>query len=142
MESNSQLLKENSELRCRIKELENAEKNYKQTEIELFKSREMLQLILNTIQQGVFWKDTNFNYLGCNEKFAKDANHNNPYDIINKNDFDLCLKEIGNLYREDDKQVMDNDSPKLNFEEYIIQSDGTKLWLKTSKVPLHDKMEM
>ncbi len=34
---------------------------------------------------------------------------------------------------------MDNDSPKLDFEEYIIQSDGTKLWLRTSKVPLHDK---
>ena len=99
----------------------------------------MLQLILDTIQQGVFWKDTNFNYLGCNEKFAKDASHNNSYDIIGKNDFDLFLNDIGNLYREDDKQVMDNDSPKLDFEEYIIQSDGTKLWLRTSKVPLHDK---
>ena len=139
MESNSRLLQENSELRRRIKELENSESNYKQTEIELFKSREMLQLILDTIQQGVFWKDTNFNYLGCNEKFAKDASHHNSYDIVGKNDFDLFLKEIGNLYREDDKQVIDNDSPKLDFEEYIVQSDGTKLWLKTSKVPLHDK---
>ena len=132
MKTNSQLLQENSDLRQRIKELENSEN-------ELYKSREMLQLILDTIQQGVFWKDTNFNYLGCNEKFAKDASHNNSYDIIDKNDFDLFLEEIGNLYREDDKQVMDNDSPKLDFEEYIIHSDGTKLWLKTSKVPLHDK---
>ena len=139
MESASFLLKENAELRLRIKELENAESNHKLTEIELFKSREMLQLLLDTIQQRVFWKDIDLNYLGCNKKFAKDANLNTPYDIINKNDFDLCWKEIANLYREDDKLVMENDSPKLDFEEYTMQSDGTKLRLKTSKVPLHDK---
>ena len=139
MITHSQLLKEISELRNRVKELENSESNHKLTEIELFKSREMLQLLLDTTQQRVFWKDTNFNYLGCNKKFAKDANINTPYDIINKNDFDLCWKEIANLYREDDKLVMENDSPKLDFEEYTMQSNGTKLRLKTSKVPLHDK---
>ena len=34
---------------------------------------------------------------------------------------------------------MESGQPKLNFEEPQIKSDGTQTWLKTSKVPLHDK---
>ncbi|MFZ0454332.1 MAG: PAS domain-containing protein [Ignavibacteriaceae bacterium] len=135
----SELLKEISQLRRQVKKLENAEIEGKQIKNELYQSREMLQLILDTIPQRVFWKDLNFKYLGCNEKFAGDANLDSPFEIVGKNDFDLTWKELGNLYREDDREVIDNDSPKLDFEEFIIQSDGTRLWLKTSKVPLHDR---
>ncbi len=135
----AELLKEISELRQQVKKLKNAEIESKQIENELFQSREMLQLILDTIPQRVFWKDINYKYLGCNEKFAGDANLNSPFEIIGKNDFDLTWKEMGNLYRADDSKVIENNSPKLNFEESIVRSDGTKFWLKTSKVPLHDK---
>lgn len=134
----AELLKEISKLRRQVKKLQNAEIESKQIENELFQSREMLQLILDTVPQRVFWKDINFNYLGCNEKFAEDANLNSSFEIVGKNDIELKLKNLGNLYREDDKKVIESDSPKLEFEESIIQSDGTQLWLKTSKVPLHD----
>ena len=36
----------------------------KRVEGELFKSRQMLQLILDAIPQRVFWKDRNLHYLG------------------------------------------------------------------------------
>ncbi len=135
----AELLKEISELRQQVKRLENAEIDSKQIENELYQSREMLQLILDTIPQRVFWKDLDFNYLGCNEKFAIDADLTSPFEIVGKNDYELTWKELGNLYREDDKNVIENDSPKLDFEEFIVQSNGKKLWLKTSKVPLHNR---
>ena len=133
------LLKEISKLRLQVKKLKKAEIKSKRIENELFQSREMLQLILDTIPQRVFWKDINYRYLGCNKKFADDANFNNPLEIVGKNDFDLVLKEFGNFFKEGDRKVIENNSPKLNFEELIIHPDGTKSWLKTSKVPLHDK---
>ncbi len=135
----AELLKEISELRQQVKRLENGEIESKKIENELFHSREMLQLILDTIPQRVFWKDADSNYLGCNEKFAQDANLNSPYEIIGKNDFELNWKYLGRLYGGDDNKVIENNSPKLNFEESIAQPDGNKLWLKTSKVPLHDR---
>lgn len=111
----------------------------KRMDDELYQSRQMLQLVLDTIPQRVFWKDRNFFYIGCNKPFAQDAGLSDPLHIIGKHDFELGWKEVAQLYRDDDKRVMESDTAKLNFEEPQIAPDGGKLWLKTSKVPLHDK---
>jgi PAS domain-containing protein len=44
----------------------------KKTEADLKESQEMLQLVIDTFPQRVFWKDRNFNYLGSNKLFAQD----------------------------------------------------------------------
>ena len=135
----NELLKEISALRKQVKKLKKAEIESKQIENELFQSREMLQLILDTIPQHVFWKDNDFKYLGCNKKFAADANLGNPFEIIGKDDSELTFKEQLNLSGINEKKIIENDSPELDFEEGIIQPGGNKLWFKTSKVPLHDR---
>jgi PAS domain S-box-containing protein len=111
----------------------------KRTDEELYQSRQMLQLVLDTIPQRVFWKDRNYVFLGCNKPFAQDAGLSDPNQIIGRNDFELSWRDVAQLYRDDDKLVMETDTPKLNFEEPQIAPDGSRLWLKTSKVPLHDK---
>jgi PAS domain-containing protein len=45
---------------------------------------------------------------------------------------------MAQLYRDDDKIVMESNTPKLNFEEPLETPDGKKHWVKTNKVPLHD----
>ena len=44
----------------------------KKTEADLKESQEMLQLVIDTFPQRVFWKDRNFNYLGSNKLLAQD----------------------------------------------------------------------
>jgi len=134
----SQLLSELVELRRRITELETAEAKRRRTEEDLYHSRQMLQLVLDTIPQRVFWKDRNFSYLGCNKLFAGDAGLDDPSAIVGKNDFELTWKDTAQLYRDDDTLVMGSDASKLNFEEPQTRPDGSRLWLRTSKVPLHD----
>src|ERR1039457_5207678 len=56
----------------------------KRAEEELYRAHQMLQTILNTIPQRVFWKDRNCTYVGCNRAFATDAGLNNPAEIIGK----------------------------------------------------------
>jgi len=135
----TQLIDELTELRKRVTQLETAEIEYKRIKEELYQSRKMLQLVLDNIPQRVFWKDRNFSYLGCNRPFAQDAGLSDPSEIVGKNDFELGWKELAQLYRDDDKLVMDTDIPKLNFEEPETTPDGGQLWLKTSKVPLRDR---
>jgi PAS domain S-box-containing protein len=43
----------------------------KRAEEELYRAHQMLQTVLNTIPQRVFWKDRNCTYVGCNRAFAK-----------------------------------------------------------------------
>ncbi|MFO7445212.1 MAG: PAS domain-containing protein [Ignavibacteriaceae bacterium] len=134
-----ELQEEIAELKTHIKKLEKSTAKIKETENELFQSRQMLQLILDTIPQRVFWKDKNLNYLGCNKEFAKDAGANSPEEMIGKSDYDYGWKNEAELYRNDDKKVMESNTPKINFEEAQTRPDKTVGWLKTSKVPLRDK---
>ena len=109
------------------------------TEQELQESRQMLQLVLDTIPVRVFWKDIDLVIQGCNRPFANDVGFNNPEEIIGKTDFDFPWAEYqANLFRADDRQVIQSGIPKLNFEEAQFRPDGTKYWLSTSKAPLVD----
>jgi hypothetical protein len=110
----------------------------KMVEEELRESRNLLQMVLDTIPVRVFWKDKNLNYLGCNQSFAKDAGFKNPTDIIGLSDYDLGWKEHANLYRSDDLSVMRSGFPKINYEEPQTSPTGGKLWLRTSKIPFRD----
>lgn len=132
------LLKELSmDLSFAIKHFDEEEKRIK-AEKELRESRNMLRLILDTIPVRVFWKDVNLNYLGCNKSFAKDAGLNSPDELIGKSDYEMGWKEQADLYRADDKFVIETRQPKLNYEEPQTTPDGRQIWLRTSKIPLID----
>jgi len=105
----------------------------------LFDSRQMLQTVLDTIPQRVFWKDTHSVFLGCNKSLAQDAGLSDPSGIIGKTDYDNSFRETAELYRADDRQVMTTGEGRINYEEPQVRPDGSTAWLRTSKVPLRDK---
>jgi len=111
----------------------------KQAEEALFSSRQMLLAVLDTIPQRVFWKDRNSVFLGCNKSLAYDAGYKDPADLVGKTDYDHASAETADLYRADDRQVMETGRPKINYEETQVRPDGNRAWLRTSKVPIRDK---
>jgi PAS domain S-box-containing protein len=111
----------------------------KRAEDELFESRQMLRTILDTIPQRVFWKDRNSVYVGCNKPLAQDCGFADPGAIVGKNDYETNGAPLADLYRADDRCVMETGRPKLEYEEPSRRADGSQGWLKTSKVPLCDK---
>ena len=110
----------------------------KRAEASLEESRRMLCLVLDTIPVRVFWKDTEGRYLGCNRSFACDAGFDSPEALIGRDDYDTGWKDQADLYRTDDRQVIANGVPKLQYEEPQTTPVGTQLWLRTSKIPLRD----
>lgn len=110
----------------------------RQTQRALQESRQMLQLVLDTIPVRVFWKDLDSSYLGCNRPFAFDAGLQSPQEIIGKNDFEMGWAEYAELYRSDDRLVMRTGRPKIGYEEPQTTPDGSRMWLRTNKVPLRD----
>ncbi len=110
----------------------------KEAEESLRQSQQLLQVVMDNIPQSIFWKDNNLTYLGCNRAFAEDAGLPSPEAIIGKTDYELVWREQADLYRADDRQVMEIGQPKLNYEEPQTTGAGTQIWLRTSKVPIHD----
>lgn len=114
------------------------QRELQERELRLRESQLLLKEILNTIPVRVFWKDKNSIYLGCNKPFATDAGLQNPEDLIGKTDFDMEWAEQAELYRRDDKEVIETGIPKLQYEEPQTTPDGGTIWLKTSKIPLRN----
>jgi len=137
--TNQELLIENSLLRQRIQKLEQADAKRREGEEAVFESNSLLELIVNTIPQSIFWKDSNGRYLGCNTVFASAVGINDPSQIIGKTDFDLSWpRKEAEAYRADDRQVIESGQPKLHIIEPLQQADGTRLLVDTSKILLRD----
>jgi len=113
----------------------------KKARTALLESRQMLQLVLDAIPVRVFWKDRESVYLGCNRRFATDAGLESPEQIVGRNDLELHWREEAERYRGDDREVIESGVPKINYEEPQTSPEGTKLWLRTSKIPLRNPQD-
>ncbi len=101
--------------------------------------RQLLATIVAHIPSGVYWKDRQFRYGGCNEAFAHSAGVARPEDIIGRTDYELAWeKSQTDYFRSCDRRVMEEGRPMLNIEEVERQADGRQAILLTSKVPLRD----
>ncbi|MGA7948722.1 MAG: PAS domain-containing protein, partial [Thiobacillaceae bacterium] len=89
----------------------------KQAENALQESKNLLQLVVENVPSRIFWKDRNLQYLGCNTRFAQDAGHSGPDELTGKTDFEMGWKDQAELYRADDRAVLESGDPKLNIEE-------------------------
>lgn len=142
-ETIAQLKKELSQARAKIQVLEQAETQERiqreQVERDLVASQQLLQLVMDTLPEAIFWKDLNSVYLGCNQNFAEDAGVVSPAEIVGKTDYDLAWKqEEADFFRECDRRVMLADRSELGIVEPQLQNDGKQAWLETNKAPLHN----
>ncbi|MDX2241685.1 MAG: PAS domain S-box protein [Leptolyngbyaceae cyanobacterium bins.302] len=103
----------------------------------LRESKQLLQLVFDTLPQRVFWKDKNLRYIGCNKLFAQDAGLASPEALIGKNDFDLW-QDVAEIYRQEDFALMQSNTSKINIEECKVMDDGSRIWIRNSMIPLHD----
>ena len=110
----------------------------KRAEEALRQSQEVLRAVLNSIPVRVFWKDENLVFLGCNAPFARDAGFERPEDIVGKDDYAMGWRQQAELYRADDRAVIERGEARLLFEEPQTTPSGERIDLLTSKVPLRD----
>jgi diguanylate cyclase (GGDEF)-like protein/PAS domain S-box-containing protein len=106
------------------------------TTARLQESQQIIAGILNTIPARIFWKDRNLVYLGCNAVFARDAGFASVEDVVGKDDYQMGWRDQADLYRGDDRQVIESGEDKLLIEEPQTTPDGHKITLLTNKIPL------
>ncbi len=101
-------------------------------------NRRILRLVLDTIPVGVFWKDRDGLYLGCNTMFAEEANLSLPEEIIGKTDRELSWANHIDMFDNTSDKVIETGSPLLGYEEHIDLTNGTRQWTRKNKIPLTD----
>jgi PAS domain S-box-containing protein len=112
------------------------EEQAKTTEQALAESNVVLKTIIDAVPMRIFWKDRELRYLGCNPPFARDAGKSSPAELLGKDDFAMGWAEEAELYRADDRKVIETGEFRLGYEEPQTTPDGKAIWLRTSKLPL------
>ncbi|MDY3560553.1 PAS domain S-box protein [Gemmata sp. JC673] len=108
-------------------------------EVALREREELLRTVIANIPCGVFWKDRNSVFLGCNDLFARNHALPGPAAVIGRTDFGLGTAAAeAEGFRADDRRVMETGEPLLGVEEALTRPDGTAVVLLTGKVPLRD----
>jgi PAS domain S-box-containing protein len=109
-----------------------------QAQDELRESRQLLQTVLDNIPIGVFWKNRESRYLGCNQRVADAFGFRSPQEMVGKCDLEFpCLKrEEAEYFLRKDREVMETNESEVGIVEPATFANGRKVWLETSKVPL------
>ena len=112
----------------------------KEAEEEVARSRAMLRLVLDNIPQGVFWKDTESRYLGCNQVVATALGCQSPEQLIGRRDAEITslTGEQSSFFLRTDAEVMQTNTPSHDITEQMTLPDGRTVWLSTNKFPMLD----
>ncbi len=112
----------------------------KQMEEALARERTLMRTLIDHLPDLIYAKDITGRKILANEADVKACHRQAEADIVGKSDFDLFPKDIAEQFWADDRKVLQG-QPVINREEYFLDEDGGKLWLLTSKLPLHDQNE-
>ena len=104
------------------------------------RTQQILQSVVDTIPQTVFWKDHSLVFLGCDRSFAKKMNFQSTQNIVGKSDYDLIYtEEECQEIRQGEMEIMKNRTPQYHAVETLQDAQKKRIWLDTSKLPLKDE---
>ena len=100
----------------------------------------MLEMVLDHVPQGVFWKDQESRYLGCNSVVARAFGLAGPGAIVGLTDYDLpgLRPEQADFFIRKDREVVESGRAILGIEEPATLADGSVIWMETNKIPMRD----
>jgi len=111
---------------------------WKQTEEELARNHELLQTLMDTIPDSVYFKDMQHRFILVNKAKAERW-HVSPQSMLGKTDFDYLPQDQAQKACDDDTKVLQTGIPLINVMEKITRSDGVEQWFSVTKVPRFDR---
>jgi PAS domain S-box-containing protein len=101
--------------------------------------RQLLRTLIDNIPDSIYTKDVECRKTLANKAEIKFMGAASEDEVIGKTDFDFYPKELAEEFLKDDQLVIENGQVIINREEYVLDSNGNKRWLLSSKLPIKDK---
>lgn len=109
----------------------------KKAELQLIHEKSLLNSMINSIPDLIFYKNKNNIYLGCNDSFCE-FNNKIYKEIIGKQDFEIFPLDQARFFYETDQKIIQNNEP-LRMESWERDSRGEPFLLDILKVPFNDE---
>ncbi len=105
----------------------------KRSEDSIKRQASLINALLDSMPDIIFFKDLEGRYLGCNPNFLTFVGVSKE-ELLGKTDYELFDQSAAEAYRANDRRVMELREPRHN-EEWITYPDGRKVLLDTLKAP-------
>jgi PAS domain S-box-containing protein len=102
------------------------------------RDRDLLRTLIDTLPDSIYVKDADGHYILDNLAHMRHVGATSTGDIVGKTVFDFFPPELAERFRADDDAILRSGVPLLNREEPIIDRDGTRRWISTTKAPFRD----
>ncbi len=105
---------------------------------EIDRERHMLRTLIDSLPDLIYAKDIDCKFLLANDACAS-VMGTNRIDVVGKDDFAFFPKELAQGFFEDEQKVMRSGEALLNRQEEVVDADGRRSYVLTTKVPLRDQ---
>ena len=110
----------------------------KKTETALADERNLLRTIIDMLPNNIFVKDTQSRFVLNNLAHLRLLGAAQPEEVLGKTDLDYFPKELALQYRADEEALLRSGQPLVAREEPVVDPQGRRHWVVTTKVPLKD----
>ncbi len=110
----------------------------KAAEAALAEKLYLLNTLMDTIPDHIYFKDLQSRFTLCNRAHAARFNLPDPALMLGKSDADFFTPEHADPALADEREVMRTGRPIVGKEEKETFPDGAVHWVSTSKAPLRD----
>jgi PAS domain S-box-containing protein len=99
----------------------------------------LLQTLMNSITDTVYFKDTRSRFLMINRALAKRLHLTDPQQAVGKSDADYFTKPHADQALADEKSILRTGQSLEGIEESETWPDGSITWVSTTKMPLRNQ---
>jgi sigma-B regulation protein RsbU (phosphoserine phosphatase) len=99
----------------------------------------LLQTLMNSIPDAVYFKDTRSRFLMISRALAKKHHLADPQQAIGKSDADYFTKPHAEQALADEQTILRTGQPMEGIEESETWPDGSITWVSTTKMPLRNQ---
>ncbi len=100
-------------------------------------SYSQLDAALTDIPVGIYWKDIEGRFMGCNQYFLTVGGFKSKTEVVGITDYDTCWRQFADALRRNDEEVM-RTRAVIRREECVENIDNELKTYLSSKAPLYD----
>ena len=112
----------------------------KRAEEELQNSSDLLQALLDSIPDRIYFKNAQSRFIKVGQALVKRVGMTSPDQVIGKTDFDFHPPELARQFIHDEEHIMATGEAIIAKVEKQVGPDGQPIWASVTKVPIYDRI--